>query len=176
MSPNRQPPAVGPFALGRGQGFERHEHDEHQLAWTASGVLTMGTGDRTWVLPRSRALWIPAQVPHTVGVAVPAQMYSLYFRTPGCPIAWDAPTVVAVSQLLGELIVHLAAPTVRGAARSRAEALVFDLLEPVDLAPLHTPMPADERAGASRTRSPRIRRTRARWRTGAGSSARANGR
>jgi AraC-like DNA-binding protein len=141
--------AYGPFRLGRGPAFERHQHDGHQLAWTASGVLTMGTGESTWVLPRSRALWIPAEVPHTVGVTVPAQMYSLYFRPDECPIRWSEPTVVAVSQLLGELILHLARPDADAdpdGARRRAEALVFDLLEPVAVAPLHTPLPLDERA------------------------------
>src|SRR3954453_18131198 len=86
--------AVGPFPLTRGQGFERHQHENHQLAWTSSGVLTMSTPDSTWVIPRSRALWMPAGVPHAVDVAVAAQMYSLYFDGDRCPIDWTVPTVV----------------------------------------------------------------------------------
>jgi AraC-like DNA-binding protein len=175
--PTRTPDsgALGPFRLGRGQGFERHEHDRHQLAWTASGVLTMGTGESTWVLPRSRALWIPARVPHTVHVAVPAQMYSLYFRPARGPIHWVHPTVVSVTQLLGELILHLAAPIGADETRRRAEALVFDLLEPVALAPLHTPMPLDERTrrvAEELTTHPADTRTLADWGHAVGASER----
>lgn len=138
--------AVGPFPLARGDGFERHHHAEDQLAWTAAGALTVSTADGTWVLPRTRALWLPARLPHTVDVAVNARMYSLYFPATRARMDRDVPTVVAVSPLLGELIVHLAEQSLQHAARRRAEALVFDLLEPVAVAPLRTPWPEDERA------------------------------
>lgn len=47
-------------------GFDRHVHDEHQLTWAERGVLLVDTGDETWALPQSRALWIPAGVRHCV--------------------------------------------------------------------------------------------------------------
>ena len=82
----------------------------------------------TWVLPPSRALWIPAGLPHTVAVAVAsAQMYSLYFTPSHAPVHWTEPTVVSVSPLLGELILHLSDPDgarraspARGGARVRS--------------------------------------------------------
>jgi AraC-like DNA-binding protein/quercetin dioxygenase-like cupin family protein len=181
MSLNRQAPradalALGPFSLARGQGFDQHEHDQHQLAWTSSGVLTMGTTASTWVLPPSRALWIPAAVPHTVAVAVAsAQMYSLYFTPEHVPVHWSVPTVIAVSPLLGELIVHLADRRVHDAPRRRAEALVFDLLEPVDVAPLRTQVPTDGRArfvADALTADPADARTLAEWGRAAGASER----
>jgi AraC-like DNA-binding protein/quercetin dioxygenase-like cupin family protein len=186
MSPTRQLPgpvssgstealAVGPFPLARGEGFERHQHENHQLAWTSSGVLTMSTPESTWVLPRSRALWMPAGVPHAVDVAVTARMYSLYFGDDGCPIRWTVPTVVSVSPLLAELILHLVDPTVRGAARARAETFVYDLLEPVAVAPLHTPTPTDERARAvtdALVANPADPRTLAEWGRAVGASER----
>ena len=44
-----------------GTVFDWHTHDDHQLAWAAAGVLTVRTaGDQAWVLPTTRALWIPA--------------------------------------------------------------------------------------------------------------------
>jgi AraC-like DNA-binding protein len=138
--------AVGPFPLARGDGFERHAHAEDQLAWTAAGALTVSTEDSTWVLPRTRALWLPAGLPHTVDVAVTARMYSLYFPATRAGLDREQPTVVAVSPLLGELIVHLAEHELPTAAKRRAEALVFDLLEPIAVAPLRTPWPEDERA------------------------------
>src|SRR4249920_2276990 len=47
-----------------GTRFDWHTHEDHQLAWAASGVLTVLTADATWVLPPTRALWIPAGLPH----------------------------------------------------------------------------------------------------------------
>ena len=41
-------------------------HADHQLAWAAHGVLTISRDADGWVLPSSRALWIPAGVPHEV--------------------------------------------------------------------------------------------------------------
>jgi len=169
------PLALGPFVLARGEGFDRHQHEDHQLAWTASGVLAMSTDESTWVLPRSRALWIPAGLPHTVDVAVAVTMYSLYFPPARCPIEWDGPTVVSVSPLCGGLVVHLADPAVTGAARRRAAAFVLDLLEPVAVAPLHTPTPTDERArfvADALTANPADPRTLAAWGRAAGASER----
>jgi AraC-like DNA-binding protein/quercetin dioxygenase-like cupin family protein len=177
MSLTSHPPAValGPFALGRGDGFARHRHDEHQLAWTASGVLTMATAESTWVLPRSRALWMPAGRDHSVNVTLSAQMYSLYFRPRPVGAGWTEPTVVAVSPLLGELILHLTDHAVSGDERRRAEALVFDLLEPVSVAPLHTPPLRDERArfiADALAAAPDDPRTLAEWGRAAGASER----
>lgn len=138
-------------------------------------MLTMTTADSTWVLPRSRALWIPARLPHTVGVAVAATMYSLYFRPAATSIDWDRPTVVSVSPLLGELIVHLTRTDPRGAARHRAEAVVVDLLQPLAIAPLHTPTPVDERArfvADALTATPDDPRTLMEWGHAAGASER----
>ena len=52
------------FPMPPGTRFDWHTHKDHQLAWAASGVLTVLTADATWVLPPTRALWIPAGLPH----------------------------------------------------------------------------------------------------------------
>ena len=129
--------------LSGGVAFDWHTHPVHQLAWAHSGVLTVATGGDTWVLPPSRALWIPAGVPHALGSSGVATTRSLYFRG---PVGWPAPTVVAVSALLGHLIVHLAEETLTKAARRRVEAVVLDLLEPLHATTIAVPMPADDRA------------------------------
>jgi AraC-like DNA-binding protein len=40
-----------------GTAFDWHTHEDHQLAWAASGVLTIRSETTAWVLPPSRALW-----------------------------------------------------------------------------------------------------------------------
>jgi hypothetical protein len=49
--------------MDAGWWFGEHVHRRHQLLWTPSGVI----GDDRWVLPPTRALWIPAGVAHRTG-------------------------------------------------------------------------------------------------------------
>ena len=51
------------FPMSPSTLFDWHVHEDHQLAWASAGVLTVLTGGTTWVLPPSRALWIPAGLP-----------------------------------------------------------------------------------------------------------------
>jgi AraC-like DNA-binding protein len=137
---------VASFDLDAATRIDWHEHDAHQLSVAADGVLSMGVADATWVLPRSRALWIPAGVRHTVDSIGVATMTTVWFDPATCRVAWPEPTVVEVGDLLASLVAylddrHLAAP-----ARSRAEALLFDLLKPVPLAVIHLDLPTDDRA------------------------------
>ena len=134
------------FPLPRGLAFARHSHPDHQLAWASEGVVTVAIDDRTWVLPRSRALWIPAETPHTTTAASRSLLGGIYFPPSTCPIPWTEPTVVAVTDLLAELLVHLTNDTAAPRARDRAEAVVFDLLEPIAITTLHLPRPIDDRA------------------------------
>ena len=162
MSPDGQP-AGGPAAvpalrlrdglpaglaveLAPAEGFALHVHDRHQLALAARGVLVMGGADTTWVLPRTRALWLPAGVPHSVAVAGRTTMLSTYVEVGRCPLRRDRPTVVAASGLLGELVAHLADPGLADGARRRAEAVLWDLMVPLPVATLSPPLPRDERA------------------------------
>lgn len=137
---------VGEYPMTARQRFDWHQHEEHQLAWASSGVLAVEVGDGVWILPTSRALWIPAQVAHSVRAYGPSTMESLYFRPAGCPVNWTAPTVIGVPALLRELIAHLSTVADRPQPRVHAEAVVFDLLKPVTVSRLSLPLPADPRA------------------------------
>lgn len=52
------------FDMLRGQSFERHVHEVHQLAWASRGVLTVDVENHCLVLPPNLALWIPAGTWH----------------------------------------------------------------------------------------------------------------
>lgn len=145
----RQPaPAilVRAFPMSARQRFERHRHEQHQLAWAAHGVIVVQVGEGVWVLPTSRALWIPAGVEHSVRAYGRSTLESLYFPPADCPVGWRTPTVIAVPALLRELIAHLAAVADRPRSRANAEAVVFDLLQPVGVSQLSVPLPTDRRA------------------------------
>ena len=137
---------VATFAMSAGSRFSWHTHVDHQLAWAASGVLTVVTKTATWVLPPTRALWIPAELPHETLASGPARMRTLYIRPEMCPIAWQDPTPVAVSQLLVELISYLGGDDLGPDRHRRAEAILVDLLEPVELATIEVRLPREARA------------------------------
>src|SRR5487761_874494 len=122
------------FPMPRGSVFDWHTHADHQVAWAPSGVLMVRTASTAWVLPPTRALWIPAGVRHQTLSTSSATMQALYVRPHLCPITWTDCRPVAASPLLGELIRYLAAPDLDTAARARGEAVVVDLLQPVDMA------------------------------------------
>jgi AraC-like DNA-binding protein len=130
-----------------GTRFEWHDHPDHQLAWSPEGVLVVLTqGGASYVLPPSRALWIPAGTVHETRASGVAVLRSVYLEPRRCPIAWDAPTPVAVSALLGELIHHLDDRALGADERSRAERVLFDLLLPLRIATIDVRAPSDPRA------------------------------
>jgi AraC-like DNA-binding protein len=152
MSPDGQNGSVGEIPAGvtitlaANDGFDWHDHDHHQLAWASSGVLVMAAADATWVLPRTRALWIPAGVRHSVATHGATTMLSLYLEPDDCPLTWTEPTLVEADGLVGALGAHLVSPDLRPDERRRAEAVLWDLLVPVPVTVLSTTMPSDDRA------------------------------
>lgn len=134
------------FPMAPRSRFERHSHARHQLAWAANGVLTVVADTGTWVLPPARALWIPAGVPHETIASERSTLRSLYLDAQTCPIRWESPTPVLATTLLAALIERLGEDSLDPLHRRRAEELVYDLLEPVEVATIQVRMPSDERA------------------------------
>lgn len=139
---------VGSFPLASGQWIAPHSHPQHQLAWTRRGVLGVAVDDTYWVLPPTRALWLPAGVVHRTGATRDAVLCSLYIEPDRCALDWTEPTPVGVDGLLAHLIDHLSQRTLADAARLRAEAVVLDLLQPLPALPIEVPLPVDERVRA----------------------------
>ncbi len=155
--------------------FDWHTHPDHQLAWAASGVLTVRTAAAAWVLPPTRALWIPAGLPHETLSAGTATMRTLYVRPDLCPIEWRDCVPVVASPLLAELIGYLEDATIDTAQRARAEALLVDLVQPVTMTTIDVRMPKEERASqvaSALSADPADDRTLAEWGREVGASGR----
>jgi AraC-like DNA-binding protein/quercetin dioxygenase-like cupin family protein len=166
---------VATFPMPVGVVFNWHTHDDHQLAWAASGVLTVRTEEADWVLPPTRALWIPAGLKHETLASGVATMRSLYLRPDRSPANWPHPVPVMVTGLLAELIGYLGGESLSVAERERAEALLADLLRPVPMTTIEIRMPEDERAADVAARllaEPADERTLAQWGSAVGASAR----
>jgi len=162
-----------------GTRFDWHTHQDHQLAWAASGVLTVLTADATWVLPPARALWIPAGLRHeTASDGGRATMRSLYIRPRLFPVPWPEtgrPTPVRTSPLLGELIGYLGQPDLDPERRQHAETMLADLLTPVPATTIGVRLPASataRRVAESLRADPADRRTLREWGHEVGASER----
>src|SRR5580658_6932304 len=130
-----------------GHVFDWHTHTDHQLAWAASGVLTVRTELSAWVLPPTRALFIPAGLRHETLSSGRATMRAVYLVPARCSIRWTECTPVTASPLLAEVIGYLEGPAIDASRREHGEALLVDLLEPVEMTTIDVRMPTEERAG-----------------------------
>lgn len=140
------PIAVVTFPMPAGLVFDWHTHADHQLAWAASGVLTVRTAECAWVLPPTRALWIPAGVRHETLSEGAATMRSGYLRPSTCRVAWTECTPVVATPLLAELIGFLESPDLSDQVRAHAVETLTDVLEPAATTSVDVRMPTEERA------------------------------
>lgn len=59
---------------------EPHSHPWAQLAWSATGVLRLTAERGTYLVPPSRAVWVPSGVEHAITVVETAELRTLYLR------------------------------------------------------------------------------------------------
>ena len=154
-----------------------HDHRVHQFLYTAAGVLRVSTADASWVVPPSRAIWIPSGIVHSVAILEAAHMRSLYVLPAASTLPTDACRVVEVSFLLRELIAELG--TAETEADLRRERLVSELiLDEMRIAKtlrVGVAMPNDKRLAAlchALIADPASTRTLDEWAPQVGASAR----
>jgi AraC-like DNA-binding protein len=163
------------FPMPAGTVFDWHTHDDHQLAWASRGVLTVRSGTEAWVLPPTRALWIPAGIRHETLSEGVATMRSAYVRPNSTTISWLACTPVIVTPLVAELVGYLSGDGLEASRRTHSERLLVDLLEPVPSVSFDVRMPVDDRALQVATRlndCPSDSKTLAEWGRDVGASGR----
>ena len=136
---------------------EPHSHPWAQVAMSATGVIRMNAGHGTYLVPPTRALWIPPGVEHVVSVLEDAEIRTLYVHpaarffgnATGTPFAlWPACRVLEVSPLLRELAAHLDTAPGPGLADEREAclaALILDELRRAAPVRLGVDLPADKR-------------------------------
>ncbi|WP_395700814.1 AraC family transcriptional regulator [Aquabacterium sp.] len=94
-----------------------HRHPWAQLTFSRAGAVRMTAAAGTYLVPPSRALWIPPDVEHAVTAVEEAELITLYLHQPrgrcgpGVPAAEQAPwrecRVLEVSDLLRALMLEL---------------------------------------------------------------------
>ncbi len=62
--------------------IDPHRHPWAQVAYSSAGVLRVSAGQHTYIVPPSRAVWIPPGVEHVVTVVEDAELRTLYLHVP----------------------------------------------------------------------------------------------
>jgi AraC-like DNA-binding protein len=122
----------------------RHVHSEAQLLYAVSGVMRLITQKGAWVIPPTRAVWIPPMIEHEIFMSGEVLMRSLFIAPEHCPPRLDDCCVLAVTPLLRELIVR-AAQSDEHAGNPLIQQLMLHEIAALENLPLHIPMPRDRR-------------------------------
>lgn len=159
-----------------------HQHSRHQLTYTRSGVLSVDVASTRWVVPPLRAVWIPANVTHSIRAHGTTSARLVFLDTPPGVAFPTEVTVVEASPLLREIIEELRADLLGDEdARPHLEALVLIHLQKrasqrsASVRPLRMSQLTDPRLAiieATLRRSPSDRRTLKQWGQLCGSSER----
>jgi AraC-like DNA-binding protein/quercetin dioxygenase-like cupin family protein len=142
--------------------IEPHRHPWAQVALSTTGVIRMTAGHGTYLVPPSRALWVPPDVEHAITVVEDAEIRTLYVHptarflrdAQGLPTpfsSWPECRVLEVSPLLRELVPHLdtsPGPVAASAREQRLADLVLDELRRAAPVRLGLALPADKRLRA----------------------------
>jgi AraC-like DNA-binding protein len=133
--------------LRAGVRIGQHTHPWAQVAYTTRGVLRMTTRDTTWIVPPSRALWVPPHVTHEVIVVEDAYLRTLFVDATVAPAGLTC-RVVEVSGLLREMIAAFDVPLLSGERERWLGHLILDELGRSEPLPLSVPMPDEKRLRA----------------------------
>lgn len=124
-----------------------HCHREAQLLYAVRGTMRVVTAQGAWVLPPTRAVWIPPRVEHEIFMAGEVQMRSLFIAPELSPASLQHCCVLAVTPLLRELILR----AVQGREHAQnplIQQLMLEEVASLENLPLHIPMPRDRRLQA----------------------------
>ena len=96
-----------PYEYEDQESVPNHHHEEHQLVYGISGVMTVRTANQVFVLPPQKAIWIPARTIHSNSINGHVSMRSLFISPAYAKNILDRCFVVEISPLLRELILHI---------------------------------------------------------------------
>ncbi|MEN5248211.1 AraC family transcriptional regulator [Brucella pseudintermedia] len=124
-----------------------HRHQDAQLIYARSGVVSVTTESGTWVVPPNRAVWVPPMVEHATRSHGPVQFRTIFVRSDAARSLPPSCGVVEVSPLLRELILRLVELQDQPVTSfvQRISELLLEELTFLPAEPLNLPMPLDQR-------------------------------
>jgi AraC-like DNA-binding protein len=131
-----------------GHAIELHHHARGQLVYAEHGVMMVAGDGGRWIVPPTRAIWMPPGVSHHVRCIGVVHMRSIYVQPDAAAQLPRVAQAVGVSGLLAELIraaVKVQLPYALDSRDGRVMRLLLDELHALPVLPLHLPQPADAR-------------------------------
>jgi AraC-like DNA-binding protein len=141
--------AVMARAWTLGEHIPLHIHRRAQLLHATTGIMRVETEAAAWIVPPARALWLPAELPHSVTMRSHVEMRTIYFDPGVCGALPAQAVMVEISGLLRELILALLGEPAdydedgRGGDIAR---LILSEMARLKERRLDVPMPRDQRA------------------------------
>lgn len=125
-----------------------HSHERSQFLYASDGVMSVVTNQGSYVIPPQRAVWIPGRVQHEVYCRTAVSLRTLYVRVDARPDLPQSCTVLAVTNLLRELILEAVNIPIEYDIGGRHDKIMDLILEEIIAIPdarLHVPMPSSVR-------------------------------
>ena len=87
-----------------------HRHVRGQFLFATAGAMFVRTPGHAWLVPPSRALWIPAGIEHAINAHGELHMRTLYLNADSAAQLPAECVVLTVTSLLRELILRMTSP------------------------------------------------------------------
>lgn len=126
-----------------------HQHSWGQLIFASSGLMRVSTDETLWMVPPTRAIWVPSGIRHSISISGEVAMRTLYVAGRRAEPLPPEPSVRAVSPLLRELILHILDIGMLTPERPEHDCiagLLIDLLRQAAVQDLSLPLPIDARS------------------------------
>ncbi len=132
-----------------GHRLDTHTHPWAQLVYAVSGVMQVETPHAAWLVPPTRAIWLPPSMPHRIEMRGTVAMRTLYLTPVDPEGRLSQCRALEVAPLLRELILHIVRLGMLredNPEHERLGGLLVDLLAVDETPPLELPLPRDPRA------------------------------
>lgn len=142
-----------------------HRHRKGQLVLALHGSVTCEVPQAMWMVPPQHGVWIPGGMPHSNRATDNARICFLFIEPDAARMPHECCTL-AISPLVRELILHLAAAPADQASTAQVVALLLELLVTAPVERLHLPVsdhPKISRMARALTRDPADRTALAQW-------------
>lgn len=134
----------------RGDVDPPHYHIEGQLLFATRGVMLVETGEKRWVIPPQRALWLPPFQEHSYSLLSHTELRTLYFSSSlikACTSFTKSNDVhvITATALVKELIAGLFSVEYRDGSQRTMALLLMEILSEANHLATELPMPQDAR-------------------------------
>ena len=116
--------------------------------WATRGSAMISSRLGAWMIAPGSAIWMPADVTHTMSMTAPAEFHSLYLLPESGPTGhrWTRSHSLVVDDALGAMIMRLESRELTDVQRGRTAAVLLDLLQESAVSGATLPLPRDDRA------------------------------